>query len=224
MSPSSLSPPPPLPSQGGSYMWPCSPSPLARHEARFFGPAQARPGPVANRPGLARPEGASRTWAAPQARGTARARPAPTVGPVAARSPRPLPTRTRSGAGPGAGAPRAAQPTTTSGPAPYKRRRGDPPNPNHSLDLSPPARRTRSLVRVSSRLSALALDPSAAARLRPSPAPVTTPTLLHLPPSSSPRLVPPYSPFLYSVLSISPDYVSSCYGPVPPPLAVDSSF
>jgi len=195
-------------------MWPCSPSPLARHGARFFGPAQARPGPVANRPGLARPEGASRTWAAPQARGTARARPAPTVGPVAARY--------GSFPIPGSG----ARPSPRPPPAPphIKDDAATPPNPNHSLDLSPPARRTRSLVRVSSRLSALALDPSAAARLRPSPAPVTTPTLLHLPPSSSPRLLPPYSPFLYSVLSISPDYVSSCYCPVPPPLAIDSSF
>ena len=119
-----------------------------------------------------------------------------------------------------------ARPSPRPPPAPphIKDDAATPPNPNHSLDLSPPARRTRSLVRVSSRLSALALDPSAAARLRPSPAPVTTPTVLHLPPSSSPRLLPPYSPFLYSVLSISPDYVSSCYCPVPPPLAVDSSF
>ena len=128
---------------------------------------------------------------------------------------------------------RRARPSPRPPPAPphIKDDAATPPNPNHSLDLSPPARRTRSLVRVSSRLSALALDPSAlaldpsaAARLRPSPAPVTTPTLLHLPPSSSPRLLPPYSPFLYSVLSISPDYVSSCYCPVPPPLAVDSSL
>ena len=170
--------------------------------------------------GLARREGASRAWAAPQARGTARARPAPTVGPVAARYPRPPPNDFFPIPGPG------ARPSPRPPPAPphIKDDAATPPNPNHSLDLSPPARRTRSLVRVSSRLSALALDPSAAARLRPSPAPVTTPTLLHLPPSSSPRLVPPYSPFLYSVLSISPDYVSSCYCPVPPPLAVDSSF
>ena len=187
--------------------------------ARWPGPrpvflAQPKPGPVANGTGLARPEGASRAWAAPQARGTARARPAPTVGPVAARyGSFPIP-------GPG------ARPSPRPPPAPphIKDDAATPPNPNHSLDLSPPARRTRSLVRVSSRLSALALDPSAAARLRPSPAPVTTPTLLHLPPSSSPRLLPPYSPFLYSVLSISPDYVSSCYCPVPPPLAVDSSL
>ena len=200
------------------------PEPVGPARDPFFGPAQARPGPVANGTGLARPEGASRAWAAPQARSTARARPAPTVGPVATRYPRPLPTapfqfQDHAQA-------RRARPSPRPPPAPphIKDDAATPPNPNHSLDLSPPARRTRSLVRVSSRLSALALDPSAAARLRPSPAPVTTPTLLHLPPSSSPRLLPPYSPFLYSVLSISPDYVSSCYCPVPPPLAVDSSF
>jgi len=199
-----------------SYSWPCSPSPLARHGACFFGPVQARPGGQRARASTARRSEPclSRTPGPRHGTGTARSNGRPGGGPL----PPPPSQRLFSNSR------RAAQPTTTAGPAPYKRRRGDPPNPNHSLDLSPPARRTRSLVRVSSRLSALALDPSAAARLRPSPAPVTTPTLLHLPPSSSPRLLPPYSPFLYSVLSISPDYVSSCYCPVPPPLAVDSSF
>ncbi|KAG2607383.1 hypothetical protein PVAP13_4NG243811 [Panicum virgatum] len=58
-----------------TYRWPCSPSPSARPKARYFGPAQARPSPVTYRLGLARPGGAGRAWAAPQAwagTGTAR--------------------------------------------------------------------------------------------------------------------------------------------------------
>jgi hypothetical protein len=44
----------------------------ARHEARFFGPAQARPGPVGFVPGPARPILPGRAWAAGCARRAAR--------------------------------------------------------------------------------------------------------------------------------------------------------
>ena len=37
----------------------------ARHGARCFGLARARPGPVASRPGLARPGRVGRAWALP---------------------------------------------------------------------------------------------------------------------------------------------------------------
>ena len=46
--------------------------PVARPEARFFGPAQTRPGPVHFVPGLARPVSRARAWAGTPARGPAR--------------------------------------------------------------------------------------------------------------------------------------------------------
>jgi len=196
------------------------PEPVGPARGPFFwpGPSPARPGGQQARASTARRSEPylGRTPGPRHGTGTARSNGRPGGGPLPPPPPNPQDQAQA----------RRARPSPRPPPAPphIKDDAATPPNPNHSLDLSPPARRTRSLVRVSSRLSALALDPSAAARLRPSPAPVTTPTLLHLPPSSSPRLLPPYSPFLYSVLSISPDYVSSCYCPVPPPLAVDSSL
>ena len=46
--------------------------PVARPEARFFGPAQTRPGPVHFVPGLARPVPRARAWAGTPARGPTR--------------------------------------------------------------------------------------------------------------------------------------------------------
>ena len=55
--------------------------PLARPKHGEFGPVQTRPDLVAYGPELARPEGASRAWASPQARGPPRDGPLKTVGP-----------------------------------------------------------------------------------------------------------------------------------------------
>jgi hypothetical protein len=98
---------------GRNYIWPCSPSPLARPETRRFGPARARPGPVANGPGLARHGAPGRAWADPPARGPARPGTAKIRGPVA---------------GPVA---REARPNRQSGPAHHPSPRGRAPRRPH---------------------------------------------------------------------------------------------
>ena len=59
--------------------------PVSPARAPVFWPAQARPDPLSYGLGKHGPGEAVRAWAAHQARGTAQARPVPTVGTVAAR-------------------------------------------------------------------------------------------------------------------------------------------
>jgi len=181
-------------------MQPASPA-----RARFFGPAQARPGPVTYGPGPARPGGAGRAWAAPQARGPARARPGfnsrPGSGPFLS-TPLPIPPFWFTGGlvddGP---AHNAAFASPAASPNPNQPPAGRRPKP-YLLEPSPPlaptrwsslalCRRRRSLplaLYCRPALDLSSLDSTAAARLRPPPTPVTAPPFTNLVSSLPPLL------------------------------------